>query len=119
MKELLQTELQFNSDSSAHVQQVSPTCPKPIVSGCSGHVTRTRRHMSANIEGMLRNYKKRSMAGLITDEKGREMSDAKARLFLSQCLTKGWKKIPCGDCEGFDPFENGCPGHPIFEDVAE
>lgn len=35
MKELLQTELQFNSDSTAHIQQVSPTCPKPIVTcGC-------------------------------------------------------------------------------------
>lgn len=99
-------------DENTHVS------PKPIVSGCSGHVTRTRRHMSANIEGMLRNYKKRSMAGLITDENGHEMSDAKARLFLSQCLAKGWKKIPCGDCEGFDPFENGCPGHPIVEDVV-
>lgn len=32
MKELLQMELQFNSDSTAHIQQVSPTCPKPIVS---------------------------------------------------------------------------------------
>lgn len=29
-----------------------------------------RRHMSANIEGMLRNYKGRSMNGLITDENG-------------------------------------------------
>lgn len=34
-------------------------------------VKRTRRHMSCNIEGLLRNYKKRSMAGLITDEDGR------------------------------------------------
>jgi hypothetical protein len=31
MKELLQTELKFNSDSSADIQQVSPTCTKPIV----------------------------------------------------------------------------------------
>ncbi|TAN17216.1 MAG: site-specific DNA-methyltransferase [Chitinophagaceae bacterium] len=35
MKELLQSELQFNSDSAAHIQQVSPTCPKPIVSRCN------------------------------------------------------------------------------------
>lgn len=75
----------------------------------------TRRHMSANIEGMLRNYKGRSMAGLITDENGREMSDRQARLYLANCQAKGWNKIPCGDCEGFDHFENGCPGHPIVD----
>lgn len=32
-------------------------------------------------------------------------------------FAKGWKKIPCGDCEGFDHFENGCPGHPILDEV--
>lgn len=35
MKELLQTELQFNNDSDAHIQQVSPTCTKPNVSRCN------------------------------------------------------------------------------------
>ena len=33
MKVLLQPELPFNNDSTAHIQQVSPTCPKPNVSG--------------------------------------------------------------------------------------
>jgi len=78
----------------------------------------TRKHMSASIEGMLRNYKGKSMSGLITDENGKEMSDAEARFFLADCQAKGWKKIPCGDCEGFDHFENGCPGHPIEEEVV-
>lgn len=77
-----------------------------------------RRHMSANIEGMLRNYKGKSMAGIISDENGREMSDKEARTFLAECQAKGWKKIPCGDCEGFDHFGGGCPGHPIEDEVA-
>lgn len=34
MKAPLQTELKFNNDSTTHIQQVSPTCPKPIVSRC-------------------------------------------------------------------------------------
>jgi hypothetical protein len=77
---------------------------------------RTIRHMSANIEGMLRNYKRRSMAGLIIDDNGKELSDREARKYLEECKAKGWKKIPCSDCEGFDPFENGCPGHPVIEE---
>lgn len=32
--ELRQPELPFNNDTTAHIQQFSPTCPKPNVSGC-------------------------------------------------------------------------------------
>lgn len=78
-----------------------------------------KRHMSASIEGMLRNFKGKSMMGLITDENGKEMSDAEARKFLAECQEKGWKKIPCGDCEGFDHFDKGCPGHPIHEEKEQ
>jgi hypothetical protein len=45
---------------------------------------RTIRHMSANIEGMLRNYKRRSMAGLIIDDNGKELSDREARKYLEE-----------------------------------
>ena len=76
---------------------------------------KTIRHMSANIAGMLRNFKGRSMSGIMEDENGREMSDKEARKYLAECQAKGWKKIPCGDCEDFDPFERGCPGHPVTE----
>ena len=72
--------------------------------------------MSMNIAGALRNYKGKSMAGLLEDEDGRELSDMEVRKYLAECQAKGWKKIPCGDCEGFDPFEKGCPGHPINEE---
>lgn len=85
----------------------------------------TQRHMSVNIEGMLRNFgvpgKKNysSMAGIFQDENGKEMSDANARIFLHNAKLKGWKKIPCGNCEGFDYFGGGCPGHPITKKEYE
>lgn len=75
--------------------------------------------MSANIEGMLRNYKRKKMTGLIQDDSGRNMSDTEARRFLAECQAKGWKLIPCGDCEGFDHFDKGCPGHPVAEDTID
>lgn len=47
------------------------------------------------------------------DDDGRPVSDREARAYLAECQAKGWKLIPCGNCEGFDPFEHGCPGHEI------
>jgi hypothetical protein len=75
------------------------------------------RHMSMNIEGALRNYGKKSMAGLITDDNGRPWSDKEVRKYLNDCLVKGWRLIPCcgKDCEGFD-YQKGCPGHPVKEE---
>lgn len=73
----------------------------------------TKHHMSVNIKGLLRNYKNRKMNGLLVDEEGKGLSDSEARAFLNECLSKGMKLIPTHNCEGFDPYENGCPGHPI------
>lgn len=78
---------------------------------------KTRRHMSANIEGMLANFKRKKMDGLFQDESGRYMSDKEARQFLAESKAKGWKLIPGGDCEGFDHFGGGCPGHPVAEET--
>lgn len=75
---------------------------------------RTKHHMSANIEGMLR-YHKRKKITYMEDDNGRPLSDKEARAYLQECLAKGWKLIPCGNCEGFDPFGKGCPGHPVEE----
>ena len=72
-------------------------------------------HMSMSIEGALRNFGKKSMAGLITEDNGAEWTDKMVRDYLQECLSKGWKKIPIGDCEGFDYFDKGCPGHEIKE----
>lgn len=81
-----------------------------------------RRHMSVNLEGMLRNYKKKSMKGFFLDDKGRELSDKECREYIAECQAKGWKKIPMCDeseCPDFDYFENGCPGHEITKEEYE
>ena len=70
------------------------------------------RHMCMNIEGALRNYKRRSMAGLITEDNGAEWTDKMVRDYLAECLAKGLRVIPFGDCNGFD-YQKGCPGHEI------
>jgi len=75
---------------------------------------RTIRHMSTNIEGLLRNYKGKKI-NILDDDNGRTMSDAQARKEITGLQAKGHKLIPCGDCEGFDPFGGGCPGHEVIE----
>lgn len=74
---------------------------------------KTRRHLCTNIEGLLRNMKGRKMDGLFDDENGMAMSDKEIRNNLSEEQAKGHKLIGSADCEGFDPFGGGCPGHPL------
>lgn len=63
---------------------------------------------------MLRNYEGKSMQGFF-DIDGRPATDEEVRQYLAECLAKGWKKIPGGDCEAFDHFGGGCPGHLVEE----
>jgi hypothetical protein len=73
-----------------------------------------RVHMSCNIEGLLRNYKRKKIN--ILEDKGRTLTDKEARIELARLQSLGHKLIPCSDeCEGFDPFGGGCPGHEITE----
>ena len=76
---------------------------------------RMKRHMSVNIEGLLRNYKRRKI-NILEDDNGRTLSDAAARAEIARLQALGHKLIPCSDCEGFDPFGGGCPGHPMTDD---
>ena len=72
--------------------------------------------MSVNIRGMLENCRRKSMAGLIIDDDGRELSDKEARDYLYDHLEKGHKVLPMCDedeCPDFDYFGGGCPGHDI------
>lgn len=74
------------------------------------------KHMSVNIEGLLRNYKRKKIS-FLEDDNGRRLSDSEARLEIKKLMALGHKLIPCGNkCEGFDPFGGGCPGHLIKED---
>ena len=69
--------------------------------------------MSTSIEGLLRNMKGKKI-NFIEDDNGRMMSDAEARAEIAKLQAKGHKLIPSSDdCEGFDPFGKGCPGHPV------
>lgn len=76
---------------------------------------KTIRHMSTNIEGMLRNMKGKKI-NFLDDDNGRQMTDKEARVAIAELQAKGHKLIPSGDCDGFDPLGGGCPGHPVIED---
>lgn len=73
--------------------------------------------MSVNIDGMLRNYKRKKIT-FMDDDNGKPMSDAEARYEIAKLQALGHKLIPCGNCEGFDPFGGGCPGHPVDEPIS-
>lgn len=72
-----------------------------------------KHHISCNIEGLLRNYKNKKI-NFLEDENGVVLSDLDARKELAEFQKKGYKLIPRDDCEGFDPFGNGCPGHEVI-----
>ena len=75
----------------------------------------TKHHMSINLEGILRNYKRKKI-NFFEDDDGRRLSDAEARKEIADRQALGHKLMCCSnECEGFDPFEKGCPGHPIKE----
>jgi hypothetical protein len=75
--------------------------------------------MSVNLEGLLRNYKMRKI-NIIEDDNGRTLSDKEARTEIARLQALGHKLMSCSnECEGFDPFGKGCPGHPIPNDAPE
>ena len=76
----------------------------------------TRYHLSTNIEGLLRNCKGKKI-NFIDDDNGKTLSDPEARIQIAELQKLGHKLIPSGDCEGFDPFGKGCPGHPVEDKV--
>ena len=63
-------------------------------------------HMSMNIEGCLRNHKRKKIK-IFDDKDGNQISDKDARAYLAECQSKGWKLIPLGECPTFD-YQEGC-----------
>lgn len=70
----------------------------------------TTRHMQWNIRGALKRSDK-DLDGIMEFEDGTLLSGKQARQYLTECLAKGWRVFPIGNCEGFD-YQTGCPGHP-------
>ena len=79
-----------------------------------------RRHMSINLNGLLRNYGKKSLKGFFIKEDGKECTNREAREYIAECQKKGYKIIPMGcsdeECPNFDYTGGGCPGHEIIEE---
>ena len=68
-------------------------------------------HMKRSILGCLRDNRVGTI-DFLEDENGNPLSDEEARIELTKLLNKGHKVMPVGDdCEGFDVFGGGCPGH--------
>lgn len=71
----------------------------------------TTFHMKQSIAGCLRNNPIGTI-DFLEDEDGRPLSDKEARIELNKLLEQGHTVMPVGtDCEGFDVFGGGCPGH--------
>ena len=67
--------------------------------------------MKQSIAGCLRNNRVGTI-DFLEDENGKPLSDAEARIELNKLLEAGHTVMPVGtDCEGFDVFGGGCPGH--------
>lgn len=72
-------------------------------------------HMKQSIAGCLRNNRIGTI-DFLEDENGKPLSDAEARVQLNKLLEQGHTVMPVGDdCEGFDVFGGGCPGHEPLE----
>ena len=68
-------------------------------------------HFRLDIRGALRNWDDKSFKGMFKNDDGITMTPREAKDTLKIELTRGRNYIPIGDCEGFDPVKNGCPGH--------
>ena len=80
---------------------------------------KTRHHLQMSIAGALNQHPRdfhQSFKGVVTDDDGRVVSPETFRNELLRLQAKGHTLFPmASECEGFDPFEKGCPGHPVYE----
>lgn len=77
----------------------------------------TYRHTAINLKGFLHAYKRKKI-NIMEDDNGKIVSDKVAREHIQSLIDQGHKLMCCSnECEGFDPFEKGCPGHACKEEV--
>jgi hypothetical protein len=72
-------------------------------------------HMSFNVRGLLENSRRKSLKGYFTKDDGTPCSDTEARSYLYECISKGWRLIPVGDCDNFC-HQKGCKGHQVDDE---
>ena len=78
---------------------------------------KTKYHLSLDIEGGIQNAK--DLVGAITLDNGKTLNTVKeVKDFLKECLKKGWKMLPYGDCDNFD-YQTGCKGHQIPDEPTK
>lgn len=76
-------------------------------------------HVCVDIRGLLKNTQfPAGYRNLLIDNDGETLNPEAARDYLMDCLAKGWKVLPMGECPGFS-YETGCPGHACDDDEAE
>jgi hypothetical protein len=68
-------------------------------------------HLRLDIKGALMNWDDRMFRGMFKTDDGTPMGGREAKARLIDLVAKGHNFLPYGDCEGFDPVANGCPGH--------
>ena len=61
----------------------------------------TTYHIYYHIDVML-NKSDNYLEGMFHDDSGRALTPNEVRKYLQECLNKGWKVHPCGDCDNFD-----------------
>ncbi|MCL1653847.1 hypothetical protein BAZ12_19455 [Elizabethkingia miricola] len=86
----------------------------------NNNMTRIIHHMCIDIEGLLKNYKRKKI-NFFQDDNGKFLSDSEARRQIAELQKKGHKLMSCSPskCIGFDPFGGGCPGHPVSNEKKE
>ncbi len=72
---------------------------------------RIKWHCSYNIAGLLRQVDAGEKLIFFEDDNGNPISHLEAKSIVLNLKAQGHKLLPVGDCEGFDPFGKGCPGH--------
>ena len=72
----------------------------------------TVTHMCLDVEGFISSARFPSAyKGMFKHDDGSPMSPEDARAELFDCLRRGWRVIPLGQCSDFD-YQTGCRGHP-------
>ena len=71
-------------------------------------------HLRLDIRNFLRGaIDMNQLQGMFRTAVGRSLSADDAFDFLIDKLQQGHNFLQFGDCKGFDPIKEGCPGHPL------